>query len=74
VAWIYRSIRILAKAIDGRGRLYFTELNGAAVYRIDAPGKLARILAAPDIRRPNGIQVSPDDRKPLRTMPSGVPT
>jgi gluconolactonase len=49
--------------IDGKGRLYFTELNGAAVYRIDAPGKLARILAAPDVQRPNGIQVSPDDRK-----------
>lgn len=48
--------------IDGRGRLYFTELNGAAVYRIDAPGKLARILAAPEIQRPNGIQISPDDR------------
>ncbi len=47
--------------IDGRGRLYFTELNGAAVYRIDAPGKIARILSAPDIQRPNGIQVSPDD-------------
>jgi gluconolactonase len=49
--------------IDGRGRLYFTELNGAAVYRIDAPGKIARILSAPEIQRPNGIQVSPDDRK-----------
>jgi gluconolactonase len=49
--------------IDGKGRLYFTELNGAAVYRIDGPGKLARILAAPDVRSPNGIQISPDDRK-----------
>ena len=49
--------------IDSRGRLYFTELNGAAVYRIDAPGKVARILAAPDVRSPNGIQISPDDRK-----------
>jgi gluconolactonase len=48
--------------IDGRGRLYFTELNGAAVYRIDGPGKIARILSAPDVRSPNGIQVSPDDR------------
>ena len=48
--------------IDGRGRLYFTDMAGIAVYRIDAPGKLARILAAPDIQRPNGIQVSPDDR------------
>jgi gluconolactonase len=49
--------------VDGKGRLYFTELNGAAVYRIDGPGKLARILAAPDVRSPNGIQISPDDRK-----------
>jgi gluconolactonase len=49
--------------LDSKGRLYFTELNGAAVYRIDAPGKLVRILAAPEIQRPNGIQVSPDDRK-----------
>jgi gluconolactonase len=49
--------------IDGRGRLYFTELRGAAVYRIDAPGRITRILAAPDVVSPNGIQISPDDRK-----------
>ncbi len=48
--------------IDGKGRLYFTDLPGGAVYRIDGPGKLARILAAPEIQRPNGIQVSPDDK------------
>src|SRR5688572_2776903 len=48
--------------IDSKGRLYFTDFNGAAVYRIDAPGKLTRILNAPDIQRPNGIQISPDDR------------
>jgi gluconolactonase len=47
--------------IDGKGRLYFTELNGAAVYRIDAPGKLTRILGAPDVRSPNGIQIAPND-------------
>lgn len=48
--------------IDGQGRLYFTDFHGAAVYRIDGPGQLARILAAPSIERPNGIQISPDDR------------
>lgn len=48
--------------IDGSGRLYFTDMAGVAVYRIDAPGKVARILAAPEIQRPNGIQISPDDR------------
>jgi gluconolactonase len=49
--------------IDGKGRLYFTDLAGAAVYRIDAPGKLFRILGAPDVQRPNGIQIAADDRK-----------
>ena len=48
--------------IDGKGRLYFTDLPGGAVYRLDGPGQLTRILAAPDIQRPNGIQISPDDR------------
>jgi gluconolactonase len=49
--------------IDGKGRLYFTDLTGGAVYRIDGPGQLERILAAPDIQRPNGIQISPDDTR-----------
>jgi gluconolactonase len=49
--------------IDGKGRLFFTDLAGGAVYRIDGPGHLARILAAPDIQRPNGIQISPDDKQ-----------
>ena len=48
--------------IDGKGRLYFTEMEGVAVYRIDGPGKVVRILAAPDVGSPNGIQISPDDR------------
>jgi len=48
--------------MDGKGRVYFTDFAGAAVYRIDAPRKLVRILAAPEIQRPNGIQISPDDR------------
>jgi hypothetical protein len=33
--------------IDGKGRLYVTDLPGGAVYRIDGPGQVARILAAP---------------------------
>ena len=49
--------------IDSKGRLYFTDLAGVAVYRIDTSGAIARILAAPDVQRPNGIQVSPDDTK-----------
>lgn len=48
--------------MDSRGRLYFTDLTGGGVYRIDAPGKVDRILASPGIERPNGIQVSPDDK------------
>jgi gluconolactonase len=48
--------------IDSRGRLYVTDLTGVAVYRIDGPKQVSRILAAPAVERPNGIQISPDDR------------
>ena len=48
--------------LDGKGRLYVTDSSGASVYRIDAPRQIARILTAPDVQRPNGIQISPDDR------------
>jgi gluconolactonase len=47
--------------MDAKGRLYFTDLPGGAVYRLDAPGQLVRILTTPEIQRPNGIQISPDD-------------
>ena len=49
--------------IDGKGRLYFTDLPGGAVYRIDEPGQLSRILASPEIQSPNGIQISPDNKQ-----------
>ena len=58
--------------IDSKGRLYFTDLPGVGVYRIDAPGKVTRILAAPDIQRPNGIQVAPDDSKLYLIEANGV--
>ena len=48
--------------IDSKGRLYFTDLAGAAVDRLETSGTVARILMAPDVQRPNGIQVSPDDK------------
>jgi gluconolactonase len=59
-------------SIDSRGRIYFTdprygrrdtmEMQVEGVYRIDEPQKVTRILALPDVDRPNGILVSPDDR------------
>ena len=48
--------------MDDAGRIYFTDYRGSAVYRIDAPGKVVRLLSAPDVRLPNGIQISPDGR------------
>jgi gluconolactonase len=33
-----------------------------AVYRVDPDGTVAQILKAPEIERPNGIMVSPDDK------------
>ncbi len=48
--------------VDGKGRVYFTDYAGAAIYRIDPDGPLARLVAAPDIEVPNGIIIAPDDR------------
>lgn len=55
--------------LDSRRRIYFTSrsvdaeaANVNSVYRIDTDGKLSRILAAPDIDMPNGIEVSADDK------------
>jgi len=56
--------------IDNKGRLYFTDTAGGAVYRIDAPGQVARVLTTPDVERPNGLQISPDD-KTLYIIESG---
>jgi gluconolactonase len=58
--------------IDNKGRIFFTDPPAVAVYRIDAPGQVARVVGAPDIQRPNGLQISPDD-KTLYVIESGDP-
>ncbi len=57
---------------DAKGRIYFTDRPGAirrpeqtgvhGVYRIDPDGSIARILTEPEVLRPNGIIISPDDK------------
>lgn len=58
--------------IDGQERIYFTDRPGPnptpvqtgvhGVYRVDPDGTIDRILTEPEIERPNGIVISPDDR------------
>ena len=57
---------------DSKGRLYFTDRPDAmiepdqtgvnAVYRIDLDGSVHQILAEPEIDKPNGLVISPDDK------------
>ena len=57
--------------IDGQGRVYFTDRPGPnprpdqtgvhGVYRVDPDGAIERILTEPEVLRPNGIVISPDD-------------
>ncbi len=58
---------------DAKGRIYFTDFGGltatdpkviglSGVYRIDTDGKVSRILLAPQVHRPNGLIISPDDK------------
>ncbi|MFM8252871.1 MAG: SMP-30/gluconolactonase/LRE family protein [Planctomycetota bacterium] len=58
---------------DAAGRLYFTdprygdrsdmEMSVEGVYRIELDGTVTRLLAQPQIDRPNGIVVTPDARQ-----------
>ena len=60
-------------AIDTRGQIYFTdpcygdrsqmEMEIEGVYRINRDGAVERVLEQPVIQRPNGIAVTPDDRR-----------
>ncbi|MBM3736695.1 MAG: SMP-30/gluconolactonase/LRE family protein [Acidobacteria bacterium] len=47
---------------DNQDRLYFTDLPGGTVHRIDTDGKVTMILDRPDIQRPNGLTISPDGK------------
>jgi gluconolactonase len=60
--------------IDLSGRIYFTdprykaehkdelELGCEGVYRLDPDGLVTRVLTQPDVQKPNGITLSPDNR------------
>jgi gluconolactonase len=56
--------------IDSKGRIYFSDPRYGSregmemiegVYRIDAPGKVSRVIGG-EVERPNGVLVSPDDK------------
>lgn len=56
--------------IDSKGRIYFSDPRYGsrdgmemieAVYRIDAPGKVTRVING-EVNRPNGVLVSPNDK------------
>ncbi len=58
--------------MDGKGRIYFTSRSGVkdpegenakAVYRIDPDGTVTQLLRWPDVHMPNGIVISPDDKR-----------
>ena len=59
--------------VDTQGRLFFTdprydadrsdlEMDVEGVYRIDTDGTLTRIIGQPDVEKPNGLAITPDDR------------
>jgi gluconolactonase len=58
--------------VSSSGQIFFTdpcygdrsalELGVEGVYLIDPDGAVARILGQPELERPNGVAISPDDR------------
>ncbi|MES2788871.1 MAG: SMP-30/gluconolactonase/LRE family protein [Planctomycetota bacterium] len=59
-------------AARSNGQLFFTDpcygdrstmqMAHESVYRIDVDGRVTRLITQPDIQRPNGIALSPDER------------
>ena len=59
-------------AACSNGQIFFTdpcygdrttmELNHDSVFRIDADGSVSKVITQPEIQRPNGIALSPDER------------
>lgn len=59
-------------ACCSNGRIFFTdpcygnrrtmEMEHESVYRVDPDGEVTRAISQPDIERPNGIALSPDER------------
>ncbi len=59
-------------AVRSNGQIFFTdpcygdratmELDHDSVYRIDLDGTVTRLITQPDIQRPNGIALSPDQK------------
>jgi gluconolactonase len=58
--------------VDTKGRIWFTdpyygedrsalEQDAEAVYRVELDGKVTRVLSQPEIERPNGLAITPDD-------------
>lgn len=66
----YNSPNDIAACSDGRH--YFTDpcygdrasmqMSHESVYRIDPDGKVTRVVSQPEIQRPNGIALSPDEK------------
>lgn len=59
-------------AARSNGQLFFTdpnyynratmEMDNDSIYRIDTDGRVTKVLTQPQIQRPNGIALSPDER------------
>ncbi|MBI1347853.1 SMP-30/gluconolactonase/LRE family protein [bacterium] len=59
-------------AARSNGQIFFTdpcygdrstmEMDHESIYRIDPDGTVTRVLSQPDIQRPNGIALSPDEQ------------
>lgn len=59
-------------AARSNGQLFFTDpcywdratmyMKDESVYRIDPDGKVTRLITQPDIQRPNGVALSPDEK------------
>ncbi|WP_029036125.1 SMP-30/gluconolactonase/LRE family protein [Salinimicrobium xinjiangense] len=47
-------------ALDENGDIYFSDLAGSSIYKMNEAGEIEQWLSSPDLERPNGLFVTPD--------------
>lgn len=47
-------------AIDEKGNIYFSDLSGGSIYKMNEAGEIEQWLSSPELERPNGLFITPE--------------
>lgn len=47
-------------AMDEKGEIYFSDLSGSSIYKMNEAGEIEQWLSGPELERPNGLFITPE--------------